>query len=117
LGYVLAPLGISKNRGTPTWCLWTMAACIILFVLLYWICDVKKKTAWALPMKSAGSNTLTTYLLPDYWEMLIGVMGIRFFSQPLFHGGWTGITWTFFFTGLMLLISTVLTKWKVRLAL
>jgi len=116
-GYVLAPLGISKNRGTPTWCLWTMAACIVCFVLLYWLCDVKKKTAWAAPVRSAGANTLTTYLLPDYWGMLIGVIGLQFFRNPLFHGGWTGVTWCIFFTGLMLLFSTLLTKAKVRLAL
>jgi heparan-alpha-glucosaminide N-acetyltransferase len=117
VGYVLAPLGISKNRGTPTWCLWTMAACIVCFVLLYWLCDVKKKTAWAAPVRSAGANTLTTYLLPDYWGMVLGVLGIRFFSMPFFHGRWTGVTWAFVFTGLMLAISTLLTKKKVRLAL
>ncbi len=117
VGYVLAPLGISKNRGTPTWCLWTMAACIVCFVLLYWLCDVKKKTAWAAPVRSAGSNTLTTYLLPDYWGMVLGVIGIRFFAKPFFHGGWTGVIWAFVFTGLMLVLSTLLTKRKVRLAL
>ena len=117
VGYVFAPLGISKNRGTPTWCLWTMAACIVCFVLLYWLCDVKKKTAWAAPVRSAGSNTLTTYLLPDYWGMVLGVIGIRFFARPFFHGGWTGVTWAFVFTGLILVLSTLLTKRKVRLAL
>jgi heparan-alpha-glucosaminide N-acetyltransferase len=117
IGYLLVPLGISKNRGTPTWCLWTMSACILSFVLLYWICDVKKKTAWALPVYSAGSNTLTTYLLPDYWEMLLGVTGISFFSMQILHSGWTGVVWCFVLTGIMLAISTYLTKKQVRLAL
>ncbi len=116
-GYALKGLGISKNRGTPTWCLWTMAACIGLFVLLYWLCDVKKKTAWAAPVRSAGANTLTTYLLPDYWGMIIGVTGLQLFRNPLFHGGWTGVTWAFVFTGIILTISTLLTRAKVRLAL
>ncbi len=110
-------LGISKNRGTPTWCLWTMAACIVLFAALYWILDVKKQTAWAAPFRSAGSNTLTTYLLPDYWGMVLGVTGITLFRKQALHNHWTGVVWCFFFTGLMLFFSYLITRAKVRLAL
>ena len=115
-GKLLQPLGISKNRGTPTWCLWTMAACILIFALLYWICDVKKKTAWAFPFRSAGSNTLTTYLLPDYWGMILSVCGVTYFSNH-YRGGWPGILKTIVFTMLMLAISTIITKRKIRLQL
>ena len=115
-GILLKHLGISKNRGTPTWCLWTMAACILIFVLLYWICDVKKHVKWAFPFRSAGSNTLTTYLLPDYWGMILSVLGIRYFSNH-YRGGWPGILKTIVFTMLMLAISTIITKRKIRLQL
>jgi hypothetical protein len=117
VGYAIRGLGISKNRGTPTWCLWTMAACILLFVLLYWLCDVKGKTAWTAPIHSAGANTLTTYLLPDYWGMVIGVTGITLFRARFLHEHWTGVVWCFVFTGLILFFSTLLTRAKVRLAL
>jgi len=117
LGYALKGLGISKNRGTPTWGLWTMAACIVLFMALYYLCDVKKITAWAAPVRSAGSNTLTTYLLPDYWGMIIGVTGITLFRAQMLHEHWTGVVWCFIFTGIILGISTLLTRAKVRLSL
>jgi predicted acyltransferase len=115
-GILLEPLGISKNRGTPTWCLWTMAACILIFVLLYWICDVKKHVKWAFPFRSAGSNTLTTYLLPDYYELFLAVLGIHYFSNH-YRGGWPGVLKSIVFTMLMLAISTILTKRKIRLQL
>jgi heparan-alpha-glucosaminide N-acetyltransferase len=114
-GYLLAPLGISKIRATPTWCLYTMAFSITAFTLLYWVCDVRKKTAWAFPFQPAGSNTLTTYLLPDYWEML-GAVGITFFGHH-FGSGWQGVSKSIAFTCFMLAIAAFLTRRKVRLAL
>jgi heparan-alpha-glucosaminide N-acetyltransferase len=115
-GKLLQPLGISKNRGTPTWCLWTMAACILIFALLYWICDVKKYTKWTYPFRAAGSNTLTTYLLPDYWELILSVCGVTYFNGHL-REGWPGILKTVIFTMLMLAIATIITKRKIRLQL
>jgi heparan-alpha-glucosaminide N-acetyltransferase len=60
-GRVLTPFGISKIRATPTWCLYSIGASVLLFTLLYWICDVKQWTRWAFPVHAAGSNTLLTY--------------------------------------------------------
>jgi heparan-alpha-glucosaminide N-acetyltransferase len=114
-GYLLQPLGISKIRATPTWCLYTIAFAVAAFTLLYWICDIRKTTGWAFAFRPAGSNTLTTYLLPDYWEML-GAVGISFFGNH-FRYGWQGVVKSILFTCLMLAIATFLTRRKVRLAL
>ena len=114
-GYLLQPLGISKIRATPTWCLYTIAFAVAAFTLLYWICDVRNKTGWAFAFQPAGSNTLTTYLLPDYWELL-GAVGITFFGR-YFNSGWQGITKSLVFTCFILAIAALLTKLKVRLAL
>jgi len=114
-GYLLKPLGISKIRATPTWCLFTIAFAVAAFALLYWVCDVRKKTGWAFAFRPAGSNTLTTYLLPDYWEML-GAVGITFFGA-LFHSGWQGVAKSIVFTCFMLAIAAFLTRRKIRLAL
>ena len=62
-GYFLTPLGISKIRATPTWSLYCVGSSIIIFTLLYYICDVQQKTRWAAFTKAPGSNTLLTYLL------------------------------------------------------
>ena len=49
-----SPLGISKNRGTPTWSLWSVAASIAVFTLLYWLCDVRHRSAWAAFLRPGG---------------------------------------------------------------
>jgi heparan-alpha-glucosaminide N-acetyltransferase len=115
-GWGLMPLGISKIRATPTWCLWSIAASSILFALLYWACDVKNWQAWAAPVRPAGSNTLTTYLLPDVWFFLFSALGLTFWEAH-FNSGWPGVAKTVFFTGLILAIAALLTRAKVRLRL
>lgn len=113
-GWLLVPLGISKNRGTPTWSLWSIAACALLFSGLYWLCDVRKHTGWAAPVRAAGSNTLFTYLLPDVYVFAASLFG---FSALLLHWnhGWAGVVRAVLFTCGILLISTACTRARIRL--
>ena len=53
-GWLLEPLGLSKIRATPSWSLYCSGASTIIFLLLYWICDVRKTTGWAAFVKPAG---------------------------------------------------------------
>ena len=115
-GRLLTPLGISKIRATPTWCLYSMTASILIFTLLYWICDVKGKTGWALLLRPAGANTLLTYLLPDLWYFLLGTLSITYLDAHLIQG-WPAVVKTILFTLLMLVIAAALTKAKLRLQL
>lgn len=115
-GFILTPLGISKIRATPTWCLYTIGACSLLFTLLYWVCDVRKKTKWASVVRSAGSNTLLTYLLPDFYYFITSLVGFTYFRSHL-NLGWPGVFRAIVFTFVMLGLSTLLTKCKVRLQL
>jgi heparan-alpha-glucosaminide N-acetyltransferase len=115
-GRLLTPLGISKIRATPTWDLYSIGAAVLFFTLLYWICDVKKRTAWAAFVRPAGSNTLLTYLIPDFYYFLIPLTGITFFATHL-NVGWHGVMRSVVFTALVLAIAAVLTKLKVRLQL
>jgi heparan-alpha-glucosaminide N-acetyltransferase len=116
VGWLLAPLGISKIRATPTWALWTVAASCTLFSALYWICDVRKLTGWAWLVRPAGSNTLLTYLVPDIYYFLAGLMG---FESLLGHwdAGWPGIIRAVCFTIGILLIARVLTRARLRMQL
>jgi heparan-alpha-glucosaminide N-acetyltransferase len=116
VGRALTPFGISKIRATPTWSLYSIGASVLLFTLLYWICDVKQWTRWALPVRAAGSNTLLTYLLPDLWYFLIVSMGVTFLDTH-FNWGWPGVMKTLIFTFFILALATGLTKAKVRLQL
>jgi len=112
-GWVLTPLGISKIRATPTWSLYSIGAAILMFTLLYLVCDVKRWTAWAFFVHPAGSNTLTTYLLPDLWYFASTVVGFTFMDTH-FTMGWQAVVKTFVFTIFMLGLAWGLTKAKVR---
>jgi heparan-alpha-glucosaminide N-acetyltransferase len=114
--WLLTPLGISKIRATPTWVLYTVAACCVLYTALYFVCDVKKHTAWAAPVKSAGSNTLLTYLLPDIWFFALTAAGSTWLGTHINYGA-IGVFRAVVFTALMLAISALLTRYKVRLQL
>lgn len=112
VGWVLMPLGISKIRATPSWCFYSVGSSVLLFTALFWICDVKKRTSWAAFVRPAGANALFTYLLPDfYYSAFGGLLGSHF------ETGWPGVAKSVLFTGVILVVAAVFTKWKVRLQL
>ncbi len=113
---LLTPLGISKIRATPTWCLYCIAAAVLSFAALYWLCDIRGRTGWAFFVRSAGSNTLTTYLLPDFYFYTLAALGITYFATHL-NFGWPGVVRAIVFTAVMLALSALLTRWRVRLQL
>jgi predicted acyltransferase len=114
--WLLVPLGISKIRGTPTWCLVSIGLSVLVFMLLYWLCDVKRKTSWAALVKPAGENTLLTYILPDAYYYLTLLVGFKYFEKH-FSAGAPGVVMTFVFTFAVLAVSGLLTRWRVRLQL
>jgi heparan-alpha-glucosaminide N-acetyltransferase len=67
---------ISKIQATPSWGLICNGITIILFALLFWIIDIKKKIKWALFLKPAGENSLTVYLVPDMFYYIIWGLGL-----------------------------------------
>ena len=114
--WLFAPLGISKIRATPTWCLASIGASVLVFMLLYWICDVKGHTRWAALVKPAGENTLLTYLLPDIYYYLTVLVGFTYFDGH-FNKGAAGVASTVIFTFLVLAVSGLLTRAKIKLQL
>ena len=115
-GWLAAPLGISKIRATPAWTLWNIGAAVLVFTLLYWICDQWQKTRWAALVRPAGANTLLTYLLPDAWYLLLGALGVTW-MQIHFNFGWPGVVKCMVFTLVILGIASLLTRLRVRLQL
>jgi predicted acyltransferase len=115
-GWLLTPLGISKIRATPTWCLYSSGAAILCFALLYWVCDIKRKTTWARLVRPAGENTLLTYLLPDFYFFLTTLAGFTFIDQH-FSSGALGVARAAVFTLVMLGFSALLTRSHIRLQL
>jgi predicted acyltransferase len=115
-GAVLTPLGISKIRATPTWSLYSVGAAVLLFIGLFWLCDLKHRTGWTVPVRSAGSNTLLTYLLPDLWYFFFVSVGITYLDSH-WNAGAPGVIKALVFTAIILALSALLTRCKVRLQL
>jgi predicted acyltransferase len=111
-GWLLTPLGISKIRATPSWCLYSVGSSVLLFTALFWICDVKRRIGWAAFVRPAGANTLLTYLLPDLFYSARASLLDAHFST-----GWPGTAKSVVFTGVILAVAGLLTKWKVRMQL
>ena len=116
LGWLMVPFGISKNRGTPTWSLWSMVPCLLIFCLLYWLCDLRGYTKWTMPFRSAGSNTLLTYLLPDFYVYTAMLFGLTHVLLQWNYGA-PGVVRAALFTCVMLAISTALTRARLRMQL
>jgi predicted acyltransferase len=114
--YLLTPFGISKIRATPTWSLYCVGSSILVFTLLYWICDVQRRTRWAAFTRPAGANTLLTYLLPDLWYFAIRSLHIIWFRTH-YAWGMPGVVRAVVFTGFIIAVAAVLTRFRLRLQL
>ena len=113
-GWLLSPLGISKIRATPTWCLYSIGCSVLLFTLLYWVCDVRREVRWAAFTRPAGENTLLTYLLPDLYFFIASAAGFTYFTEHANYG-FAGVLRCLIFTALILALAALLTRWKLRL--
>lgn len=67
---------ISKIQSTPSWGLICNGISMLLFVLLFWIIDIKKRIRWASFLRPAGENSLTIYLVPDMFYYIIWGFGL-----------------------------------------
>jgi predicted acyltransferase len=110
-GWLLSPLGISKLRDTPAWCLYCGAANTLCLLVLYWIADVKHWARWAGILTLVGSNALLAYMLAY----------VAYFTPALFRltadgtEGWHGVMRSLLFAALVLITTIVLTRLKFRL--
>ncbi|TFH49958.1 MAG: hypothetical protein E4G92_00975 [Bacteroidia bacterium] len=67
---------ISKIYATPSWGMICNGISFLVFILIYWIADVRNRIRWASFVKPAGQHSLTTYLAPDILYHLIWMSGI-----------------------------------------
>jgi predicted acyltransferase len=69
--------GISKNRATPSWCLWSSAITAALWLLFYLGVDVRPQSTIAKaarPLAIAGQNVLLAYLLSEMMESVFDLL-------------------------------------------
>lgn len=71
--------GISKNDATPSWCLWSSAITAALWLVFYFLADVRHITPISKPFSIAGQNVLLAYLISE---------GMESFLELLHLGDW-----------------------------
>ena len=107
--------GISKIRATPAWVLICSAITIAVFILIYWLADLKEKAKWFDIIKPAGTNTLLCYLLPYFAYVLMGMAHVHL-PVDLLTGG-LGLLKSFLFALLIIVVAGFLGKKGLRLRL
>src|SRR3569833_1640524 len=115
LGFLVRPYtqGISKIHSTPAWIFLCTGIGVNLFEIFIFIVDVKGKVNWFKIIKPAGTSTLTCYLIPYY---LVALMSLVHFRYPrFFDEGTGGIIRSFAISFIVILITAVLEKRRLRL--
>lgn len=116
-GYLLGPLyGISKNMATPAWSLYSASICCLIFLLLYWIADLRQKAQWFAFAEPAGSNPLLAYLLPDIFYGVLAIAGIEHFWGAM-GSGFGGIARSILFSLAIVWLTGNLSRLGLRLKL
>jgi predicted acyltransferase len=89
----------------------------IIFILLYWIVDVKNKVRWASFLQPAGENSLTTYIAPDIIYYLIWSTGVPLLIYKQSHEPIIVIAGSIAWALLMVGLTALLARFKIRLRL
>jgi heparan-alpha-glucosaminide N-acetyltransferase len=108
---------ISKIKGTPSWGMICCGISLLLFVLIYWIADVKKLTLWAGFVRPAGENSLTTYLAPNIIYYLIWSSGFAILFYKLSPNPLIVVAGSLCWSVLMVWLTALLVRLNIRLRL
>jgi heparan-alpha-glucosaminide N-acetyltransferase len=106
---------ISKIKATPSWGMICSGISMLVFILLYWIIDVKNKIKWASFLQPAGENSLTTYLAPDIIYYLIWSTGIPILIYKQSQEPLIVIAGSLAWALLMVGLTALLARLKIRL--
>ncbi len=118
LGFILRKwFIISKIFATPSWGMICSGISFLLFVVIYWLADVKGHRRWATVVRPAGKHSLTTYLAPDilyyaFWLSGVQVLIYKSSSSPVV-AVLGSIAWALLMAGLTALLARFNIKLKL----
>jgi heparan-alpha-glucosaminide N-acetyltransferase len=116
LGFYTRPYwGISKIRATPSWVWICSAITTLMFILIYWIADVKGKASAFDIIRPAGTNTLLCYLIPYFAYAL--VVALRIDYPEIILTGILGLIKSLSFALLVVWIAGILGRKGLQLKL
>ncbi|WP_323814158.1 DUF5009 domain-containing protein [Cellvibrio sp. NN19] len=107
---------ISKIWATPSWALFSVFFCCLIFGLVYWLVDVKQQRAWTKFFEPSATNPLLVYILPYIILALCGIFGFSL-RPEMFNVGVLGILWSLFFACVIMGIGALLTRIGLRVKL
>ncbi|MCB9057003.1 MAG: DUF5009 domain-containing protein [Calditrichae bacterium] len=98
----------NKILATPSWCLLSSAYTIWIWVIIYWLIDVKKWKDWAKIVEPAGTNALFAYILAPILMYLLELVAYLFGGYNFYYalggsfaiGFWRSVVFAFFVTWL-----------------
>lgn len=113
-GFAVRPLGgISKILATPSWTAICAGISMATFAVIYIITDIQHTSGWARPIMPAGRSTLTCYLLPGLIYPILWPLQQLLPGSLL--GGWPGLVKSFLFSLLIIMLTGLLERIKIRL--
>lgn len=114
-GYLTNPVwGISKIRATPSWTSICAGITALTFALIVYLTEILNQRNWYLPIKAAGTSTLTCYLLPYIHYAVLTLLSIP--QLPVFfRTGGVGLVKSLLYALIIVMITGLLEKRKIRL--
>jgi predicted acyltransferase len=106
---------LAKLGATPAWLFLCSAFTIIGFVVIYWLCDVKRKAHWFNFIKPAGTDTLLCYLIPYFLYAIFRAVHLHW-PDVIITGG-VGLLKSLGIALLCVFITGLLNRGGVRLKL
>ena len=97
---------ISKIHATPTWVFLCSGIAFITFALVFWLVDLRGKVQWFDVIKTAGTATLTCYMIPYLFDIPI---------KGLMAHGVLGLTKSMLYAFLVIGIANLLGRFGVKL--
>lgn len=106
---------ISKIYATPSWALYSAAASVLIFALLYHWLDVMKRPLWPALLAPVAANPLLAYLLPFVIEVIMQLTAWHWPS--ILRGGAVGILFGAAYSVFIALLVKQLASRGVRLSI
>ncbi len=105
---------VSKIQATPPWIFYCCAIAVGSYAIIYWLVE-KGKASWFNIISTAGTATLTCYLVPYVANSVSSLLGIRL-PEALtvgFPGIMSCIVFSFMIIGLTWLLGRIHIKLKI----
>ena len=115
-GFALRPYwgGFSKIRATPSWTSVCVGISSLSFLIIFIIVDKLNFRIWAKPIKVAGTNTLTCYVMPYLIYPIMIMTGALYLPESVSHGS-MGLLKSLLFSFVIIGIVWILNKLRIKL--